>query len=182
MSSQKKPAKKPSKKISVKGTPLALALKAVKKKLTKKTWTKRNYFAEKNKTLCMCVHGAGQSEVNPEVKKVLSLSGAAFPVNIRAGAAAACAATAPFARGAVLAAVLASGSLLGAKNINWNSRPSWVKKDFFLDGKNYGNLDLHYLMGMVGLTTEFNDNEKTILPMIKVKLDKAIKLATQFGV
>ena len=54
----------------------------------------------------------------------------------------------------------------------WKSRPYWVNAD-----SDKGNLQVHYLMGMVGLTTTFNDHKNTTLEMVKEKFTKAYEVA-----
>lgn len=53
----------------------------------------------------------------------------------------------------------------------WNQRPL-----------NNPDMDIHYLLGMVGLTIKFNDDDITTLAMVHAKFDKAIELALEWGI
>lgn len=136
--------------------------------LTLETWIKRDYFRSENKTICMCAHGAVQKIVNPKVKPYLE------KLDISAAAAA-----------ALLAGAAASGAAsasLAMYNVKdnprkpllkfWNERHDWIKEDC-----GYGIKDAHYLLGMVGLTINFNDDTNTTLDMVKDKFNEAIELA-----
>lgn len=60
----------------------------------------------------------------------------------------------------------------------WENRPEWVKSEL----RGHGSLDAHYLLGMVGLTSSFNDDPNTTLQMVKGKFTEAIDLAHQLEV
>jgi hypothetical protein len=119
--------------------------------LTSETWIKGKLFRQKENTLCMCAHGAVQRVVNPVCKKALNAAGA------DAGA----------------FAIERYNDPLQA----WNARPDYVRQDRIHNSINYGNKELHYLLGMVGLTIGFNDAPETTLEMVKTKFDEAIALA-----
>jgi hypothetical protein len=119
--------------------------------LTPETWIKKAYFKQKENTLCMCAHGAVQKVVNPACKKAANAAGA------DAGA-------------------FAIEQYKDPLKV-WNNRPDYVRQDKTYDNINYGNRDLHYLLGMVGLTVSFNDHPDTTLEMVKAKFDEAIQLA-----
>jgi hypothetical protein len=128
--------------------------------LTPETWIKGNYFKQKENTLCMCAHGAVQKVVNPVCKKAASAAG-----------------TVP-----VAVADAGAGSALAIKQYKdplqaWNARPDYVRQDLIYNNINYGSRDLHYLLGMVGLTITFNDDPNTTLEMVKNKFNEAIELA-----
>jgi len=64
------------------------------------------------------------------------------------------------------AAVTPTNASTDAFTMAWNTRSSWVK----------GNLEAHYILGMVGLTTSFNDSAKSLQEVL-VKFDEAIALS-----
>jgi hypothetical protein len=61
----------------------------------------------------------------------------------------------------------------------WKNRPDWVKKERFFNSISYGFVNLHFLMGMFGITVDFNDNSNTTLDMLKDKLSEAAKWAEE---
>ncbi len=143
---------------------LAETLTEARNSLTPLNWRKGSYFKQENDTLCMCAHGAVQALVNPVCRERLlqsDIGGAEASARADAGASAGASASA---------------------GVNWTNRHDWVKKDHIRNNKNYGNLEVHYLLGMVGLTTAFNDSPNTIYEMVIEKFNEAIQLANQFGV
>ena len=160
--------------------------------LNRSNWRKGSYFqvatsdSSNPDTLCMCIHGAAASVCNPRVKGLLELYKddvklAAEP----AAAPAAVAAAGSAARsGAGAAEAAAEAKIQKGKTPQevWNNRPDWVKRDYIRDGRNYGNLNLHFLLGMVGATTTWNDDPNTTLEMVHAKIDEAIVLAGVLGV
>lgn len=60
----------------------------------------------------------------------------------------------------------------------WEMRPDWVR----YNDKDYGSLDAHYLLGLVGCTTAFNDDPSTTLEMVKEKFTEAANLAQSLGI
>lgn len=145
-------------------------------RLTPETWRKGNYFKSENNTLCMCAHGALQAEVNPQVRKVINNA------DVR-GASEAAAAAVVAAATAVPAAVADrfrnNDSTL--KEI-WNNRPDYIKQERIYNGVSYGFLEAHYILGLVGCTTTFNDAKSTTLEMVQAKYLKAIVLATEWRI
>lgn len=144
-------------------------LQAAHDKLTQSTWNKYYFFEIIGDRICMCAHGALQSEVNPCVKSSLNNKSVDYAKY--------------FIRGAAERA-----AKIGQKNLNllWSDRPDWIKDNFIIStGKtvsNTGNLDGHYLLGMVGLTAEFNDDFHTTFDMVKAKFKEAIALAKMLQV
>ncbi len=137
--------------------------------LTPLNWRKGSYFQSDNDTLCMCAHGAVQALVNPVCRKSLQQSNIAWSVAQVAGASAS-------------AGAGASASAGAGEGANWTNRSDWVKNDFVYNSQNYGNLEAHYLLGMVGLTVSFNDRLDTTYEMVIEKFNEAIQLANQFGI
>jgi hypothetical protein len=130
--------------------------------LTPETWIKRAYFKQKETNICMCAHGAVQRVVNPACKEAVSADGAAAGGAASSGA------------GAI--------KLYKDPLKAWNARHDWIRQDRIYNGVNYGKRDLHYLLGMVGLTTAFNDDPNTTLEMVKAKFNEAIELAKQLKI
>lgn len=147
------------------------ALENAKNSLTEENYYKGNFFSAKNDLLCMCPHGAVQAQVNPEVKKFVNGYTSGF---IDAADAAREAANAAGSRAAD-----AARSADAAVRDNWDTRPTWVREYYVYADKEYGTLDAHYLMGMVGLTISFSDAKETTLTMVKEKFDQAIQLAKE---
>jgi hypothetical protein len=148
-------------------------LREVRDSLTPENWDKNCYYlSNKNNNLYMSVHGAAQRLVNPEVIKALGND--IFPADHRVVAAAA--AVGP---GAV-AATTPRVTILNNNHLSiWKNRPNWVKEDYIFNNKNYGNLNLHFLMGMFGLTYNFECQESTTLDMIQEKLSEAAMWAEE---
>jgi hypothetical protein len=144
---------------------------AARDSLTSENWSQGSYFKpdEQGSKVCMCAHGAVQRVVNPECKKALTIYDmmAAMHATDYISTDASDASDSAF-----------SSRIKGYKlNIVWNDRQLWVRENFLHQGKNYGNKELHYLLGMVGLTVHFNDHPDTTLEMVKNKFDEAIELA-----
>jgi hypothetical protein len=59
----------------------------------------------------------------------------------------------------------------------WENRPESIRNNYITNRENRGNQDLHYLLGMIGLTWVFNDHPDTTLEMVKTKFNEAIELA-----
>lgn len=147
---------------------LVSQMMATRDSLTEENWRKGKYFSEENGKLCMCVHGAGQVQVNPKVIQALNANDKdryAF-VAVATLDAIPSAAVAHFSKNN-------STDLLSV----WNNRPSWVSNDY-----GYGVKDLHFLFGMFGLTSAFNDAKETTLDMIKAKINEAIAWAEENGI
>lgn len=139
--------------------------------LTPENWRKGAYFQREGNSsdICMCAHGAAQAVVNPVCKlAVHSLNDVAANRAVYS------------AENASLVAAKIKASKSSPEI--WSNRPDWVKQDCVSNGQNYGNFDIHYLMGMVGLTTVFNDATNTTLEMVKEKFQQAIELATELNV
>jgi hypothetical protein len=137
---------------------------AARDSLTLETWIKGDYFKQKENTLCMCAHGAVQRVVNPVCKAAFNVWDASD-------------ADVPVFGGAVAGAGVAAIDRYNDPLQAWNDRPDRIRQDFIFKDKNYGNKELHYLLGMVGLTAYFNDDPNTTLEMVKAKFDEAIALA-----
>lgn len=115
----------------------------------------------------MCVHGAIQSVVNPVCRsKVLEFDVAAAEV------------------GVLKAAREARCQINSGKSIHdvWNNRPDWVRQDYLYRGLNRDNHNASWILGMVGLTTRFNDMESITFKMVQQKFREAHALALQLGV
>jgi hypothetical protein len=141
-------------------------LSAARDLLTPETWQKGAYFGERNDTLCMCAHGAVQRVVNPECKKAFNSQQAASVAS------------------AYMGSLVDEVRRLDTLSIilKWDRRSDWVRIDTIVSNKNRGNRDLHYLLCMVGLTPNFNDQHSTTLEMVKAKFNEAIELAKTLGI
>lgn len=153
-------------------TTLASTLETARDSLTPENWRKGSHFVFEDEKLCMCAHGAIQKLVNPICRKF-------FPETKRVDAGDFFARTLPRAPKTGHAARTAWCEYppnMSKKTI-WDKRPFWVQDETI-----FGNLDAHFLLGMVGLTTGFNDASATTLDMVKRKFDEAIALARELGV
>lgn len=147
--------------------------------LTEETWVKGSYFFNRDGMLCFCSHGAVQRLVNPKVREILSQSLADMEPKSRY-AEASCS---PVDSGAAMPAenevLIQKESSVRDRSLSdtdiyrkvWDARPLYVRE---------GNLDAHYLLGMVGLTGFYNDNHT--LPQVKAKFMEAYNVALQLGV
>lgn len=151
--------------------PIEKALVDADEYLTKDNWIKGNYFAIfgdeiVGTKLCMCPHGAVQAQVNPKVQEAVAeffnplLADMAYSEIVES-----------------VRTQCASVAYDALKFPSWNKRPSAGS----LDSK-YGSYDAHFILGMVGLTTLFNDADSTTFQMVKDKFQEAIKLAQKLGV
>lgn len=159
-------------------TSYAEQLSQVRDSLTLDNWNKGSYFSNKNNILCMCVHGAGQALVNPEVKKALENNKVvaalvASDLSVDASLAGERAAGRASASVASAVAVETNNKLLEL----WSNRPDWIKQERIYNSISYGFVNLHYLMGMFGITASFNDSPNTTLDMLKDKLSEAANWA-----
>lgn len=150
-------------------------LLAARDSLSPSNWRKGHYFRTENNILCMCAHGALQAQVNPVCKSKIDNSKSA-PADAAVVTAVVAAVVA-----VVTSAVVGEDPSLSLKEI-WDKRSEYVKNDRIYDSLNYGNGEAHYLLGMVGLTTTFNDAKDTTFEMLIAKFDEAIALANQLGV
>jgi hypothetical protein len=179
--------------------------------LTDEIWKKGSYFKLVNNLMCMCSHGAVQILVNPACsqKVRLRLEARLYGINgvLKLGGARVAADCAGERLDAIQAAgdgnstkfilddaidggsievasvaSLALGKLTSIKQDIWNNRPDWVRHNRIVDRCDYGNLDVHFLLGMVGLTVSYNDAPNTTLEMIRGKFTEAISLAQELGV
>jgi hypothetical protein len=148
-------------------------LREVRDSLTKENWDKCcHLFSIKNNNLCMSVHGAAQRLVNPQVAKALNIKGTPNQQDI-----------ALF----LLPSLIATAARAGSVDVHdhpaapipifdyffaWKNRLNWIKE-------NYYNINLHYLMGMFGLTYDFEKQESTTLDMIQEKLSEAAMWAEE---
>lgn len=144
--------------------------------LTEENWNKGSYFAVKNDKLCMCVHGAGQTLVNPQVKEALEITTTTTTTTVVKVAAVAREEWAADAKSAANVAKDRNSKLF--YHI-WSNRKYYIRNDYVFNEKNYGNTNLHYLMGMFGIDVTFNDNENTTLYMLKDKLKECADWAEQ---
>lgn len=154
-------------------------LRLLKHLLKEDVWTQKTFFYNKNGKLCMCPHGAAQVVSNPRVKEVykdyqehitnknswqhrrkvwdfISLLNQCKRLDVG------CAAS-------------DGHRYLNGSLSKWRNQSDWIKSTTSTLG--YGNLEVHYILGMVGLTVEFNDSSSTTFPMIQQKIDQAIVLA-----
>lgn len=168
--------------------------------LLQDTWGKGAYFKIKNYKLCMCAHGALQIVVNPQVsrsfgraknnvekmiqganidalgaaeraKMKIELDYIAASPHVNCWAAAE-AAESSARKNAFIQSLDADEQRELCHKI-WNERDQKFKEP---DPK-YGSLGAHYILGMVGLTSIFNDDKETTFDMIHNKYTLAIDVA-----
>lgn len=159
-------------------------VRAVKSFLLTHGWIKGTYFRAESEKVCACAHGAAQVVSNPCVSRILADSyHAPGPAAARATAVAAHACAAEAADLARVAGVPAAGVLAardaeraidacahtttGALLSCWANRGDWIR-----ESHDYGNLDLHYLLGLFGITATYNDAKDTTLGKLVAKLDE----------
>lgn len=177
-------------------------IRKLRDSLTPESWQKGNYFGVNiNDNICMCVHGAGQVLVNPKLRDILKTNDdsiSMFGMNDSTEVAQEASDKASQADNAIhdkpLGAaqearnkvakwadrLIATRSYTPAHAANigyggntallkvWNGRPWYVKCN-----DDTGNLELHYLLGMFGITATFNDAEGTTLEMLHERLNVA---------
>jgi hypothetical protein len=142
-------------------------LREVRDSLTAENWDKKclNFSTRNNNLYGMSAHGAAQRLVNLEVKKALEKNNVTHAKLITNSA--------------------LTAARVGKDNISkndkdhfsvWKNRPDWVK---YYIWEGYGNLNLHYLMGMFGLTWGFEIQDSTTLDMIQEKLSEAAMWAEE---
>ena len=151
---------------------IASDLRTASDKLTESNWHKGAYFKANGNEVCMCVHGAVQSVVNPRVARILGSHGATTDAEASFAAASGGLHVAASSAAAATYAVAASG--IGPVDLE-------CAKGLYLARRDW-QIPAHFVMGLVGLTTEFNDAPNTTLPMVKEKLSQAIQLAETIGV
>lgn len=133
--------------------------------LTSETWRKGQFFRVEKTILCMCAHGALLA-ANPVYKNVLQQGPLDLSVNQMKRV--------PVIQNGHLGdAIHWGGTSKESLHAAWNDRYRWIKKDTNED------LSAHFLLGMVGLTTAFNDHHETTLAMVHKKLNEAIAFAQQ---
>lgn len=140
---------------------LVTQLQAAYNKLTRQNWRKKSFFAVKNDEICMCAHGAVRAVVSPKIQSILDKS---ISRETKRSAA--------------------------SFYIESNSVYSAIFKgsDERLYSKPHNKLSLahctpdmrpHFVLGLVGLTVQFNDYKDTTFEMIQSKFREAIELAKQ---
>lgn len=140
-------------------------VRAVKSFLLTHGWTQGKYFRVKGEKVCACAHGAAQTVSNPRVNAIVRDSKRAKDASFVA------AFTRISSADAADAAVAARGALLSC----WASREEWIRKDH----AGCGNFNLHYLLGLFGITADYNDDKETALEDLIVKLDECSAWAAQ---
>lgn len=143
-------------------------LRAVRDSLTKENWNQGSWFTRKNNTICMCVHGAAQAIVNPQVRTALDNDYYQ---------------SANYAKGHVTETIAIMSHYINTTSKDlfslWKNRPDFVKREIIYNEISYGFVNLHYLMRMFGISLDFNDSKNTTLDMIKDKLSEAAKWAEE---
>ncbi len=138
-------------------------LQEIKKIISSGRWIKEAYFKAHNDLVCCCIHGAGEIVSNPKIKSALmSLPESGIcneaPMMAKEAGKLAC------GRFAARAGAYHGEQTL---DLTWKNRPDWVKDKS-------RNQSLHFLLGMFGLTAEFNDHQDTTIQMVLNKLDECI--------
>lgn len=121
-------------------------------------WGKDHYFHSDGSVLCCCVHGAAQVVSNPVVTDLWNAALEGGKLRHEATARAASGASS----GAYTAAARA---LLEPSNnycLTWQKREEWLRLRF----------NLHYLLGMFGITARFNDERWITLQDVLSRLEE----------
>jgi len=141
-------------------TSLVQKLISAKNALTPDTWRKGKYFQLEGETLCMCAHGAIARENNPNIRVHLQNNFLIDAIN-----------TANHNNAEQ------SGEYARKINPHLSLLSLWDRRHDHYWVETYPKSEIHFLLGLVGLTTKFNDDDKTTLEMIHQKFDEAIELA-----
>ena len=163
-------------------------LRTVQNVLSEKNWMQGNFyglksFSDGSSNICMCIHGATKVVENNTHelaligcynKQLLSVNlSKLFNIltnfNINE----------PTFESIILAAEVGKTNISkydGNAHLAWNDRPDWIKN------RSSGTYEIHYLLGMAGLTVQFNDHWRTSFEMIQEKIQTAIALALALGV
>ncbi len=136
--------------------------------------SKGRYFRANAGKINCCVHGAAQRVCNSQVTAVFT--------GMKTWAAkvqeAWSPATAQFAGAAVdtncdrVAAIAVTTETEESLMAAWRWRPDWVRVGL-------SNLNLHYLLGMFGITPDFNDDPDTTLEEMLQRLERCAVWAEQ---
>ena len=142
-----------------------------KDSLTSETWGVGALFYLKSHRdeISFCSFGALEKATNPEVKEAFAnpnLPHIVFVSRVKNMTAASVAHT--------------RVSLSKDPNLNemWEQRPNWVR----FGDRDAPHYDHGYLLGMVGMTNRFNDDDNTTIEMIHDKFVAAIDLGKQLKV
>jgi|SRR6185436_16546805 len=143
--------------------------------LSEDTWYQGSFFNTRWQedtectVLCYCAHGAVQAVGNEKVAEILS-----SPICIEIAVTSDAQDVAGDTRARDAWRLGAQNTLFGLSvQDNWNSRP------FFC---NDPTMAAHYVLGMVGLTSVFNDLGSTTFQMIKQKFTLAIETAKRLDI
>ena len=132
----------------------------IKESLTDETWGKGRFFDWRNDMIYMCVNGACQKIVNPKIVQMFIDEHCNYDLSTCAQV------EAWIVYHEYYAAEVAELAVIK----NRDKKIAWKKRKKF----RFGHLNVHYLMGLFGLTSNFNDSMSTTLPMIHHKFDQAI--------
>ena len=150
-------------------SPLVQALRAMKVDLTPETYIKGEYFAKYNDRICFCLHGAAQKQINSDIQLILE--------QYKNNPSRAASRARENSRGEGAAFNGKQAILLHKEDFSyqqlWDNKPKWVKEE---------GVELHYLLGMVGATTRWNDLASTTLEMVHAKIDEAIAIVIELGI
>ena len=143
--------------------------------LTPENWSKgEDYFVVLNNRICMCSHGVVQLATKSSVREAFDKISNNKRRRIRSIK------TIEDAVNRNAASVASAGAYSLAKYDNiydaWENKPWWIPKDNSLEEW------CHYVLGMVGLTTMFNDNENTTFDMVIEKFNQAIEAAKALNI
>lgn len=156
-------------------------LEEISASLTEETWDTRKtgyYFVlGSNDKLCFCAHGAVQFVTDPVIKELHASNPnrTNLPTPLLKG---------EYSSGRMPSTLPASAAFYADKHCRgyhnkktvWDNRPTWVR-----DNDLHGNQDVSFLLGMVGLTIDYNDHPSTRLSDIKEKFRQAIALARELN-
>ncbi len=137
-------------------------VREIRKLLTPETWGKNSYFTFRGGRICHCVHGAGQLVINPAVKSTLSGITLYEEVDARREQVESAISLCGYVAHRATDAFDCIHSVSGNDDLRrvWAGR---ARRD---------SDELHYLLGMFGLTAAFNDSAHTTLEMVWEKLDQ----------
>lgn len=146
-------------------------LTAARDSLTEETWFRGEYFGFYQGRLCYCAHGAVQLQTNQDLLNRLMKLG---PASVKVARD-----LATIMRAATAASVPELKNQVNHPDpmMVWRNRPDWISRT----QENRGSAEAHYLLGMVGLTSAFNDQHTTSISMVANRFTQAIELAQRLG-
>lgn len=147
---------------------LSKVLRKMISSLTEETYSKESYFKERDGKIINCPHGLAQIFVNPKVARALTSDDSREIILAVANDHA--------TPSAAVAFKAMKMSLADAPRLTlFNNRPEYVKQFFF----NCGELSIHWLLGLFGITSRWNSHEDTKFVEVKERLNLALEFAVE---